>query len=140
MNTKKAFWVKRPKSYITIDLHSFSWTEDGESSVFWTIGEEGEFELSALFDESITLDFVLLHTPSDYVRFSKDGIYSSFFSLSSFLPSPSFSSIRLKKDKSVISFYSGEALIYKIENPAFLGSASFGFEIKGKGKIKINVF
>ena len=28
MNIKKALWVKRPKSYITIDLHSFSWTED----------------------------------------------------------------------------------------------------------------
>ena len=140
MNTKKALWVKRPKSYITIDLHSFSWTEDGESSVFWTIGEEGEFELRAQYDDSVSLDFVLLHTPSDYVRFSEDGIYSSFFSLSSFIPSPSFSSIRFKKEKTVISFYSGEELIYKIENPAFLGSASFGFEIKGKGNIKIKVF
>ena len=140
MNTKKALWVKRPKSYITIDLHSFSWTEDGESSVFWTIGEEGEFELKAQYDDSVSLDYVLLHTPSDYVKFSKDGIYSSFFSLSSFIPSPSFSSIRFKKEETVISFYSGEELIYKIKNPAFLGSASFGFEIKGKGKVNLKVF
>lgn len=140
MNTKKAFWVKRPSGYITIDLHSFSWTEDGESSVFWTVGEEGVFALNASYDDSISFDFVLLHTPSDYVRFTKDGIYSSFFSLSSFIPAPSYNSIVFRKDKSSISFYSDDVLLYKIENPAFLGSASFGCEIKGKGKVRLTVF
>ena len=134
MNTKKALWVKRPKSFINIDLHSFSWTEEENSSVFWTVGEEGEISLRRINDESVDVDFVLLHTPSDFVRFTKKGILSSFFSLTS------FTSLRMKKESATISFFSEDALVYKIENPAFLGSASFGFEIKGKGKVKLEVF
>ena len=134
MNTKKALWVKRPKSFINIDLHSFSWTEEENSSVFWTVGEEGEISLRRSNDESVDVDFVLLHTPSDFVRFTKKGILSSFFSLTS------FTSLRMKKESATISFFSEDTLVYKIENPAFLGSASFGFEIKGKGKVKLEVF
>ena len=140
MNTKKALWVKRPKSFINIDLHSFSWTEEENSSVFWTVGEEGEISLRRSNDESVDVDFVLLHTLSDFVRFTKKGILSSFFSLSSFTPLSSFTSLRMKKESATISFFSEDALVYKIENPAFLGSASFGFEIKGKGKVKLEVF
>ena len=140
MNTKKALWVKRPKSFINIDLHSFSWTEEENSSVFWTVGEEGEISLRRSNDESVDVDFVLLHTPSDFVRFTKKVILSSFFSLSSFTPLSSFTSLRMKKESATISFFSEDALVYKIENPAFLGSASFGFEIKGKGKVKLEVF
>ena len=140
MNTKKALWVKRPKSFINIDLHSFSWTEEENSSVFWTVGEEGEISLRRSNDESVDVDFVLLHTASDFVRFTKKGILSSFFSLTSFTPISSFTSLRMKKDSATISFFSEDALVYKIENPAFLGSASFGFEIKGKGKVKLEVF
>ena len=105
MNTKKAIWVKRPKTYITIDLHSFSWDVDDSSSVIWTIGEVGVIDLRAVYDDSVSLDFVLLHTPNDYVRFTNF-----------------------------------DKLLLKIENPAFLGSASFGFEVKGKGKVKLSVF
>lgn len=140
MNTKKALWVKRPKSFINIDLHSFSWTEEENSSVFWTVGEEGEISLRRSNDESVDVDFVLLLTPSDFVRFTKKGILSSFFSLTSFTPLSSFTSLRMKKESATISFFSEDALVYKIENPAFLGSASFGFEIKGKGKVKLEVF
>ena len=140
MNTKKALWVKRPKSFINIDLHSFSWTEEENSSVFWTVGEEGEISLRRSNDESVDVDFVLLHTTSDFVRFTKKGILSSFFSLTSFTPLSSFTSLRMKKESATISFFSDDALVYKIENPAFLGSASFGFEIKGKGKVKLEVF
>ena len=140
MNTKKALWVKRPKSFINIDLHSFSWTEEENSSVFWTVGEEGEISLRRSNDESVDVDFVLLHTTSDFVRFTKKGILSSFFSLTSFTPLSSFTSLRMKKESATISFFSEDALVYKIENPAFLGSASFGFEIKGKGKVKLEVF
>ena len=140
MNTKKALWVKRPKSFINIDLHSFSWTEEENSSVFWTEGEEGEISLRRSNDESVDVDFVLLHTPSDFVRFTKQGLLSSFFSLTSFTPLSSFTSLRMKKESATISFFSDDALVYKIENPAFLGSASFGFEIKGKGKVKLEVF
>ena len=140
MNTKKALWVKRPKSFINIDLHSFSWTEEENSSVFWTVGEEGEISLRRSNDESVDVDFVLLHTPSDFGRFKKKGILSSFFSLTSFTPLSSFASLRMKKESDTISFFSEDDLVYKIENPAFLGSASFGFEIKGKGKVKLEVF
>ena len=140
MNTKKALWVKRPKSFINIDLHSFSWTEEENSCVFWTVGEEGEISLRRSNDESVDVDFVLLHTPSDFVRFTKKGILSSFFSLTSFTPLSSFTSLRMKKESATISFFSEDTLVYKIENPAFLGSASFGFEIKGKGKVKLEVF
>ena len=140
MNTKKALWVKRPKSFINIDLHSFSWTEEENSSVFWTVGEEGEISLRRSNDESVDVDFVLLHTTSDFVRFTKKGILSSFFSLTSFTPLSSFTSLRMKKESATISFFSEDTLVYKIENPAFLGSASFGFEIKGKGKVKLEVF
>ena len=140
MNTKKALWVKRPKSFINIDLHSFSWTEEENSSVFWTVGEEGEISLRRSNDESVDVDFVLLHTTSDFVRLTKKGILSSFFSLTSFTPLSSFTSLRMKKESATISFFSEDTLVYKIENPAFLGSASFGFEIKGKGKVKLEVF
>ena len=131
MNTKKALWVKRPKSFINIDLHSFSWTEEENSCVFWTVGEEGEISLRRINDESVDVDFV---------RFTKKGILSSFFSLTSFTPLSSFTSLRMKKESATISFFSEDTLVYKIENPAFLGSASFGFEIKGKGKVKLEVF
>ena len=50
------------------------------------------------------------------------------------------SAIRMEKKGDVISFYSSSLLLMKMENPAFLGSASFGFEIKGKGKVKLEVF
>ena len=140
MNTKKAIWVKRPKTYITIDLHSFSWDVDDSSSVFWTIGEVGVIDLRAVYDDSVSLDFVLLHTPNDYVRFTKFGIYSSFFGFSSYIPSYSLNSLLLKKEGSSLSFYNDDKLLLKIENPAFLGSASFGFEVKGKGKVKLSVF
>ena len=104
------------------------------------MGEEGEISLRRSNDESVDVDFVLLHTPSDFVRFTKKGILSSFFSLTSFTPLSSFTSLRMKKESATISFFSDDALVYKIENPAFLGSASFGFEIKGNGKVKLEVF
>ena len=140
MNTKKALWVKRPKSYITIDLHSFSWKEEGDSSVYWTVGEEGEVSLTVTYDDTLSVDFVLLHTPSDYVRFTSKGIVSSFFGLNSFIPTHSFDSIVMKKTNETLAFYNNDELIYKIENPAFLGSASFGIETKGKGEVSIRVF
>lgn len=140
MNTKKALWVKRPKNYINIDLHSFSWIENGKSSVFWTLGEEGDISLSIIHSSSVQAEFILLHTPSDYVKFSCDGIYSSFFGLDSFIPSSSFDSIVLKKTGTTLSFYSKDVLIYKIENPAFLGSASFGINTSGNGEVSIRVF
>lgn len=140
MNTKKAFWVKRPKSFIKIDLHSFSWTENEDnSSVYWTLGEEGFVRLE-VESEGADWDFVMLHTPSDYLRFSKNEIISSFFSLNSSLPFQQPRSLTMEKNGSSVSFLSDEELVIKIENPAFLGSASFGIVAKGKGKIKVSVF
>ncbi|MGN1164569.1 MAG: hypothetical protein ACI4S4_07195 [Candidatus Ornithospirochaeta sp.] len=140
MNTKKATWVHRPSSPFTTDLHSFSWAEDNESSVFWTIGEEGEISLSYEKDEDVSVFFVFLHTPSDYISFHPSIVVSSFFSLSSSFPASIESNMKMVKEGDTISFFSGESLIEKIQNPAFEGSASFGFYIKGKGKVRTTVF
>ena len=140
MNTKKATWVRRPSSYFTTDLHSFSWKEESESSVFWTIGCEGEISLSYSADPDVSVRFVFLHTPSDYISFSPDHVTSSFFSLSSSFPFSISTTMKMVKDGDKISFYTGEELVLKIENPAFQGSASFGFTIKGEGKVRTTVF
>ena len=140
MNTKKAFWLKRPKKYIETTLHSFSWNEEGSSSVYWTIGEEGTLSLSFEKDDEVQISFVLLHTPSDFIRFSQDGIHYSFFGLDSFIPFHMPSAIRMEKKGDVISFYSSSILLMKMENPAFLGSASFGFEMEGKGKVSLSIY
>ena len=108
--------------------------------MYWTIGEEGTLSLSFEKDDEVQLSFVLLHTPSDFIRFSQDGIHYSFFGLDSFIPCHIPSAIRMEKKGDVISFYSSSLLLMKMENPAFLGSASFGFEIKGKGKVNLKVF
>ena len=142
MNTKKAFWLKRPLSFIKTDLHSFSWFVEDENSVFWTVGEEATFSLNVSKDDSVVFSFVLLHTPTDYVSFEKDGIYSCFFGLKSYFPlkETNISSLKMVKNKDEISFFQGDDLIYKIQNPAFLGSASLGIKAKGNGNIRIEVF
>ena len=140
MNTKKALWLKRPRNYITTDLHSFSWLEDDKASVFWTIGEEGDISLTLIAEEGVEYNFILLHTPSDLLSFSSKGINSSFFGLDSFIPATIGNNLKMEKRGKEISFIYEGNLIYKIVNPAFLGSASFGVETKGKGEVSIKVF
>lgn len=140
MNTKKAIWVKRPQSYIKTSLHTYSYENEGESSVFFTVGEEGNISLKAAATEDAKVSFVFLHTPSDYISFSSEGIEYSFFGAKSHIMLKSFDGIEMRKLGEHIDFFSGEEVLFSMENPAFLGSASFGVRAVGAGHIEISVF
>ncbi|MBQ0070536.1 MAG: hypothetical protein KBS81_01550 [Spirochaetales bacterium] len=140
MNTKKAIWVKRPHSYIKTSLHTYSYNNDEESSVFFTVGEEGNISLQAQATEDATVAFVFLHTPSDYIAFSKNGLEYSFFGAKAHIMLKSFDRIEMRKLGERIAFFAGEEEILSMENPAFLGSASFGVRATGAGHVEISVF
>lgn len=140
MNTKKAIWVKRPDCYIKTSLHSISYTNETKSSVFFTIGEEGEIQLKAKGGDGVAISLVFLHTPSDHIVFSKEEIATEFFGFKSSTPLNSFQTIKMSKVGEKISFYSEDNLLLSIENPAFLGSASFGVQAIGAGSVEIEVF
>lgn len=139
MNTKKAIWLRYPEN-ISISLHSYKYSSKREGFVLFTIGEEDKIELTIKAEESAEASFVLLHTPSDIIEFKKDGIYSSFFGLESFISCPRPEKITLIKNKESLSFFSEEKLLLTIKNPAFALSASFGARTRGEGKVYIEVF
>lgn len=139
MNTKKAIWVRFPEN-LNITLHSYSYTSKKEGLVLFTVGEEDKIELTLDAEDSAEGSFILLHTPSDIIEFKKDGIYSSFFGLDSYIPLNRPKKITFIKEKESLSFYEEEKLIYQIKNPAFALSASFGARTRGEGKVYIEVF
>ena len=139
MNTSKATWIRHPRPIVTT-LHSFSYEGKESLCVMFTLGEEGEFKLSAKADGEKSFDFLFLHTPNDYLIFDKKGIHGKLFTVDIDIPMEIESNIILKKEKEKLVFYDSNKQLIAISNPAFLGSASFGLEAKGNGKIYIEVF
>ena len=129
MNIKKAQWIKKPFQIDKVDLHTLSFTNKEESSVFFILGEEGRFTLSYCVTSSILAEFVFLHTANDYIVFSENEIRLSFFGLESqHNVNISLKSIEIVKE------------ILRIRNIAFSGSSSFGLRFKGEGRAEISVW
>lgn len=139
MNTGKATWLKHPKHVITT-LHSYSYEGKGDLCVMFTLGEEGTMSLYTKCEGERESELLLLHTPNDYLLLSSKGIRGTMFSLSFDIPMEIGNKIVLKKEKEELFFFDGDKCIFKLSNPAFLGSTSFGVISKGKGKNYIEVF
>lgn len=141
MNIKKAQWLKRPVSFSSVSLHSLSYKIEGKTAVFFTIGENDRLILSYSVSENVDAYFVFFHTPSDYINIKKDKIEFSFFSLKGEhnMCKP-LSEIEINKNGEEIEFLSSSTTLFKIKNPAFLSSASFGIKAEGSGTVNISVW
>lgn len=141
MNIKKAQWLKRPASFSSISLHSLSYQIEGKTSVFFTIGENDRLTLSYSVSENVDAYFVFFHTPSDYINIKRDKIEFSFFSLKGehnmYKP---LTEIEINKNGEEIEFLSSSTTLFKIKNPAFFSSASFGIKAEGSGAVNISVW
>ena len=141
MNIKKAQWIKKPFQIDKVDLHTLSFTNKEESSVFFILGEEGRFTLSYCVTSSILAEFVFLHTANDYIVFSENEIRLSFFGLESkHNVNISLKSIEIVKEDDTVIFLSEKREILRIRNRAFSGSISFGLRFKGEGRAEISVW
>lgn len=141
MNTKKAQWLKKPVKFESVSLHSLSFLNGEQSSVFFTIGECDNITLSYEKEDSVSVSFVFFHTPNDYIVFKEDRIESLFFGLKSkHNMFNSINKLEINKLYDTITFSSNGKFLLKINNPAFLSSASFGLKMENQGRVKINVF
>ena len=141
MNTGKATWLKHPKHVITT-LHSYSYEGKDELCVMFTLGEEGKIKLLIKNEGDVTSNFLFLHTPNDYILFSKSGIKGKLFTLELSIEKNIGNTIVLEKSGQRLKFIDVENDndLITISNQAFQGSASFGALSSGKGKTYIEVF
>lgn len=138
MNTKDAIWINKCKHYEK-SLHTIKYSTLDKSSVFFTLGEEGRMEIKIEEDTSNS-SFVLLHTPSDYLYFTSDGIKGEMFSLKIDIQKGVGNNLKVEKNMEELSFFSNNEKLLTITHPSFFGSASIGVESKGKGDTVITVF
>lgn len=139
MNTKKADWYNKP-SFSNITLHSYSFINNGNSQVFFTIGEEDEITLSFKKEEAVNVSFILFHTPSDQIIFSDNKIKISLFGASLEVEAPNLTAeLTLIKKGEVLEFYSSSHLILRTSNEVFIPSTTLSLRFEGEGEVEVTV-
>lgn len=139
MNTKKADWAGKP-AFRNITLHSYEWMNMGKSIAFFTIGENENCILKYKCDETVKPSFMLFHTPSDVIVFSREEISIRLFGAELSLAMTAGNEIELRKSGARLSFYSEGKELLSTENPVFIPSATLAFSAEGEGNIYLEVF
>ena len=100
--------------------------------------EEGEMTISYKAEASTAI--MLLHTPDEYIAFHPDRIVTVFSGVRTEIPEEGICGVRLVKNGSELSFFSGERHLLSISKDAFRTSVSFGLSSKGEGEVSLEVF
>lgn len=137
MNTSKAVWVKRPKGTITT-LHSYRFTPDQGSEVYFILGDDGKIELKA---EGEGWDFALFHTPNDWILFEKESVKINFNRVKETIKATRKDSLRVEKSGTMLSFfYEDEEPFLTLSFDAIRNSAAIGIKAKGDKELYVEVF
>ncbi len=138
---KKAQWLKKPARFEEYLLHTAGYINEDRSEVYFTIGETDDITLSYSKDDSVSVSFIFLHTPGDRIIFRDGEVDISFFSFKArHNMHKSIKELKIHKDCPEIVFSADNTEILRINNPAFLSSASFGFYVEGHGGVRLTVW
>lgn len=130
MQIRKLDWINRP-DHVRLSAHSVEFTDEKHTACLHTTGENENIRLSC---EGDGICFLMLHTDRDRLVLGNGKASFSFAGFSYEIPLDVPSCLIVRKQGADIRFEAEDGrLLMHLTNPAFLGSASFGFATSGSG-------
>lgn len=136
MNTSKSLWINRPTG-VTTTLHSYTFTPVEKAEVYFILEREGKIEITC---KRGCFDYILLHTPNDYVLFKENSIEVVFKGLKEEMQIKRGDKITLDKRLDRLTFSYDEREVLSLSYPSFLTSTSFGVRAYEGKEVYLEVF